>query len=838
MDKIIKSRRKLPILSAEKEQTIPVLPIRSAVIFPSEIHTLQIGRRENLALIDAVTQKDNLLVLSFIPKQTPNGGNQYLSQVGVLTRIQSVKEAIAGSRMVTLEGVRRIALAEIKNSEPFLTALVAELAEGPDDSPDLEKDTSEIIELISKLTRLDTRYAGELIYTLGMSRSSPSHFTDRVAAMIHFQLHDKQEILESITIPERCQTILRKLKTEIENTSTLARINDRVTESLERKKKESFLRQQLMEIRRELGDDFIEEDIAKHYHKKIKENRSFPKEVSEYLLSEADRLKHLSSSSAEYGSSKYYLDLVLSLPWEPEKKEIIDLKKVEESLNTGYYGLSKIKEQILEYLALRTMSKDHKDLPILCLIGAIGTGKASLAKAMAASLGRKFVRINGTSLIEVEDIKGTYRTDIGAGPGHLIRILQSEKSSNLVIFIEDLEYVVESEDTNALLSLLEAIDPRQNRKFVDTFIGIPIDLSRVLFVLSITGLEEFPEPFTHRLEIVEMPGYIEKEKIIIAKKHILPKLYKKHGLARTEFKFNDKILIRIIRQYTMEAGLIGLQQQLKKIFRRIARKKAMGDPCKITLTENTIDEFLGTPQFIPEKAMTEPEIGVANGLAWTGAGGDLMLIEGLKMKGTGTVATTGLLGEIMKESIQAAHSFIRSRADILGIDHDDFANFDIHIHFPMGAIPKDGPSAGTTVAVVLASVMAERPVRSDIAMTGEVTLRGKIIPVGGVKEKVSAANRAGIFTIILPKENKKDIKELPREIIRKTKFIFIDTVDELLEHALLDFQPSTYTLEKLFAEEIEKAKKRKRSRSKSTAEKKTTKANGAKTKKRAPKKIK
>lgn len=838
MGKIIKSRKKLPFLSSEKEQTVPVLPIRSAVIFPGEIHTLQIGRRENLALIDAVSKKDNLLVLSFIPQRTPTGGTHNLSQVGVLTKIQSVKESIAGSRMVTLEGVRRIALKEIKKSEPFLTVSIANLDEGPDNFPELEKDTSDIIDLISQLTRLDTRYAGELIYTLGMSQSSPSHFADRVAAMIHFQLHDKQEILESIKIPDRFESILRILRIEIENISTLARINDRVTESLERKKKESFLRQQLMEIRRELGDEFIEEDISKRYHKKINDNKSLPKEITEYLLSEADRLKHLSSSSAEYGASKYYLDLVLSLPWGSDQKELIDLKKVEESLNTGYYGSNKIKEQILEYLALRRMSKDREDLPILCMTGAIGTGKASLAKAMATSLGRKFVRINGSSLIEVEDINGTYRADIGSGPGHIIKILQNEKTLNLVIFIEDLEYVVESEDTNALLSLLEAIDPRQNQKFTDTFLGIPIDLSKVLFVLSISGLDEFPEPFTHRLEVVEMEGYIEKEKIIIAKKHILPKLYKRHGLARTELKFSDKTLSRIIRQYTMEAGLIGLQQQLQKVFRKIARKKAMGDPLKITLTEKTVDEFLGTPQFIPEKAMTEPEIGVANGLAWTGAGGDLMLIEGLKMKGTGTVATTGLLGEIMKESIQAAHSFVRSRADILGIDHDDFANFDIHIHFPMGAIPKDGPSAGTTVAVVLASVMAERPVRNDIAMTGEVTLRGKIIPVGGIKEKASAAYRAGIFTLILPKENQKDIKEIPREIVRKTKFIFIDTVDELFEHALLDFQPSTYTLEKLFAEEIQKAKKRKKSRSKSTAKKKAAKTKSTKSTKKNTRKTK
>ncbi|MDD4052238.1 MAG: magnesium chelatase domain-containing protein, partial [candidate division Zixibacteria bacterium] len=332
--------------------------------------------------------------------------------------------------------------------------------------------------------------------------------------------------------------------------------------------------------------------------------------------------------------------------------------------------------------------------------------------------------------------------------------------------------------------------------------------SRILFVLGISYMDNIPEPFVHHLEMVEMPGYIEREKIVITKRHILPKLYKRYALTRSELKFSDRALTRIIRQYTMEAGLIGLQQQLEKIFRKATRRKASGEACKIALTESNVEQFLGTQQFIPEKATSRPEIGVATGLAWTGAGGDLMLIEGLKMRGTGQVIFTGSLGEIMKESIQAAHSFVRARADALGIDHNDFANFDIHIHFPQGAIPKDGPSAGMTVSLVIASVMAERPIRNDVAITGEVTLRGKVLPVGGIKEKVSAAYRAGIFTIMLPKENEKDIKDIPREIVRKTRFIFIETVDELFEQALLDFTPSTFTLEKLFAEEVKKARRR------------------------------
>ncbi|MCK5125124.1 MAG: endopeptidase La [candidate division Zixibacteria bacterium] len=819
MAMIIKPKKKPPFLSIDSETVIPVLPIRSAIIFPGETHTIQVGRSENLELLDSVLGGNKRLVLSFSPQRFPSGKSVRLSQISVLAKVQSAKRAMAESRMVTLEGIRRVALTGIKTGMPFLQASIAELDEEFQPYESMERHTSEILDLISHLTRLDSRYAGELLYTLGMNQSSPTLFADRIGAMVHFQLTDKQAILEEVRIEDRHETILRLLKVEIDNISTLAQINDRVNESLEKKKRESFLRQQLMEIHRELGEEFIEEDISKLYMNRLKDIKGIPSEVANRLKNESDRLKHLSSSSAEYGSTKTYLDLLLSLPWKKELATRIDLNHVSEVLNTDYYGLMKIKEQVLEYLAVKQLSKDNLDIPILCFAGPVGTGKASLAKAVASSLGKKFVRINGTSIIELEDIKGTYRNEIGAGPGELVRSIKRENSFDLVVYLEDLEYVIESEDSNALLALLEAVDPRQNSHFIDTFVGVPIDLSRILFVLSLSNSEDFPEPFAHRLEVVEMSGYIDTEKIIITKKYILPKLYKRYGITRSELKFSDDVLGNIIRYYTMEAGLVGLRQQVQKIFRRVTRKKATGEPCKIALTASTLENFLGTPLFIPEKAMTEPEIGVANGLAWTGAGGDLMLIEGLKMRGTGQVATTGLLGDVMKESIQAAHSFVRARAETLGIDHDDFVNYDIHIHFPMGSIPKDGPSAGVTVTIVLASVLAERPVRSDIAMTGEVTLRGKVIAVGGVKEKISAAYRAGIRTVILPKENEKDIKSIPREITRKTTFIFIDSVDELFEQALLDFQPSTFTLEKLFAEEIEKAKKRGRSRSKSKAAK-------------------
>lgn len=805
---IVKSRKQLPLLVSDMDAILPVLPIKSTVLLPGEKHIVQLALKENLAMLQTVMEENNQLIVSYSPRPAGENGGIDLSEVSVLAQVESARPGSGGSRMVTLIGVRRVALTDIRQTSPYLEASYLEIAENGEGEKHPRWDVDGLVDLVTRLAALDHDYPPEMINRLQDLTASPGEFADRAGALIHIQPQDKQEILDAVDVADRLEAIKRLLTEEVEKTALAKQIDKRVGESLEKKKREIFLRQQLMEIRRELGEEFVEEDLSRLFHNKIRANRALPQEIADRLLFEAARLKHISSSSAEYGAIKNYLELVLSLPWNKPPAEPYDLVAVDKKINAEYYGSTPIKEQVLEYLAVWQSSRELQDLPVLCLAGPVGTGKASLVRAMADAMGRRFVRINGTSLTAMEDIKGGHRTEVGAGPGYLIRSIIEAASFDLVIFVEDLEYIIESADTNALLALFEAVDPRHNRHFTDNYVGIPFDFSRILFVLGISYMDDFPEPFMHHLEMVEMPGYIEREKVVIARRHILPKLYKRYGLARTELKFSDRALTRIIRQYTMEAGLIGLQQQLEKIFRKATRRKASGEVCKIALTESNVDQFLGTQQFIPEKATSRPEIGVATGLAWTGAGGDLMLIEGLKMRGTGQVIFTGSLGEIMKESIQAAHSFVRARAETLGIDHNDFASFDIHIHFPMGAIPKDGPSAGMTVSLVIASVMAERPIRNDVAITGEVTLRGKVLPVGGVKEKVSAAYRAGIFTIILPKENEKDIKNIPREIVRKTRFIFIETVDELFEQGLLDFTPSTFTLEKLFAEEVKKAKRR------------------------------
>ncbi len=548
-----------------------------------------------------------------------------------------------------------------------------------------------------------------------------------------------------------------------------------------------------------------------------------PPEVKARATIEVDRLSRLPSASAEYGVTKDYLDWILALPWgrvTPESYEIADVERI---ISTEYFGPTNIKEQILQRMSVRKLAGGVDNGPTLCLVGASGTGKASLARAIAQALGKEFIRISVGGISDVSEIKGTPRTFLGAQPGKIIRALKDIGSADPVILIEDIDYFNLENKSSVNMALLEVVDTRYNARFIDSYLGVPFDLSRVLFICSVRAFEEIPEQFIPRFELMEIPGYIEREKIVITKKYIIPSLLKKHGLRKSELKISDKTLAAIIAGYTQEAGLLGFSQQIEKICRKVALEKAQGKKKSWTVTEKNIESYLGSPYFIPEKAEKEPEIGTATGLAWTGAGGDLMFIEGLKMKGEGTIITTGSLGEVMKESIQAAHSYVRSKADILGIDFSDFSEFDIHIHFPSGAIPKDGPSAGVTVCLVIASVMSERPIRNDIAMTGEVTLRGKVLPVGGIKEKVSAAYRAGIFHVVLPTENKKDLKDLPKEIQRKTTFTFISRVDELFTLCLMDFTPSSFTLEKMFSEEIEKAKKKKPAR-KTTRKKSGTKA--------------
>ncbi|MBU0983109.1 MAG: endopeptidase La, partial [candidate division Zixibacteria bacterium] len=746
-------------------------------------------------------------VASYAHSEVETPGEPPIHQVGVFARVRDMREAVGGSQVATLEGLRRAAILKIKADSPYLQVVACAVDTPPFVAKTIRQRCQDVISIVSEIAHLDPMYSPELSNVLKMNLDDPAVLADQVASIMHFPLAAKQELLEAVSLETRFKTLLIHLNSELSRAATELSITDKVKRQIEEDQKSHFLRQQLHEIRRQLGEDFGEEKEAARWRNVLKNKAGLPHEVVDRGRIEIDRLTQLSAASAEYGATKSYLDWLLNLPWGQCSPESYEIGRVEKVLNAQYFGPQSLKEQILQRLSVRKLLGGKDQSPTLSLVGAPGTGKASLAKAIAQAMGKEFIRISVGGIADVADIKGTSRTYLGAYPGKIIRTLRNASTCDPLILIEDIDYFNVENDSSVNMALLEVIDTRYNDRFLDAYVGVPFDLSKVLFVCSVRSFEEIPEQFVSRLEIMELPGYIAREKVVIAKRYIIPSLLKRHGLKRSEFRISDRGLTRIITGYTQEAGLLGFSQQIEKIFRKIALEKAEGKHTSWSIGDNDIESYLGTPYFIPEKMESGPEIGIAAGLAWTGAGGELMFIEGLRMKGDGQIITTGSLGEVMRESIQAAHSYVRSKADMLGIDSSDFSDFDIHIHFPSGAIPKDGPSAGITVSLVIASVMAERAIRNDIAMTGEVTLRGKVLAVGGIKEKIAAAYRAGIHNLCLPKENEKDLKELPREIVRKTKFYFIERVDQLFDLCLCDYKPSAYTLEKMFAEEIERAKK-------------------------------
>lgn len=712
--------------------------------------------------------------------------------------------------MVTIEGLERGVVSRIIQETPFIKAATMRLRPETEANGAIAKAVKKVTTMVREITQIDPTYSPEQLHVLELHLDNPSQLADQVGATFHFSLADKQDLLEAADLSLRFERLIYYLEGELNRVATLHNITESVKEQIEDENRKQFLRQQLYEIRRQLGEDFGEEKEAARLRKLIKGRSDLPPDVASRATIEADRISQLSSASAEYGVTKNYLNWLLSMPWGTCTPENYELKDVERVLSSDYFGPVSIKEQIMERMSVRKLLGGVSEGPTLCLVGAPGTGKASLAKAIAQALRKHLVRISVGGISDVSEIKGTSRTFPGAMPGRIIRTIRDAGVCDPVVLIEDIDYFNINNDSSVNQALLDAIDTRRNDRFLDNYLGVPFDLSKVFFICSVRSYEEIPEQFIPRFEILELPGYIEKEKIVISQRYIIPELLKKHGILKSELKFNTKALSMIVNNYTQEAGLLGFSQQIEKICRKVALFKAEKKAVKWTISEKNLDKYLGSAVYIPEKAETKPEIGTATGLAWTGAGGELMFIEGLKMKGEGQIITTGSLGDVMRESIQAANSYVRSKADMLAIDYNDFNEFDIHIHFPSGAIPKDGPSAGVAVCLVIASVMAERAIRSDIAMTGEVTLRGKVLPVGGLREKVSAAYRAGITNIALPKENEKDLKDLPKEILRRTKFIFIERVDELFEVCLLDFTPSAYSLEKVFAAEIERAKGRKK----------------------------
>jgi ATP-dependent Lon protease len=679
-----------------------------------------------------------------------------------------------------VQGLHRFAVEIFTQETPYLMAKVRPLESVVEKDIETEALSKQVIGLFHKMLSLLPNPQME-IHTMASSITDPGQLADFIAANLDIEAEAKQHVLETLNVKERLVLVLRLLEEENEILEVGSRIHTRVQEEIGRSTRERILREQLEAIKKELGEE--EGPEIEELRRKIKRAK-MPKDVEKEALRELERLAQMHPSSAEYTVSRTYLDWLIALPWSKATKDMLDIARARQILDEDHYNLEKVKERVLEYLAVLKLKKDMKG-PILCLVGPPGVGKTSLGRSIARALGRKFVRISLGGVRDEAEIRGHRRTYVGALPGRIIQGLRRAGSKNPVFMLDEIDKMSSDFRGDPAAALLEVLDPEQNSNFTDHYLDVPFDLSRVLFITTANVLYTIPAPLLDRMEVLELPGYSEDEKVQIAQKYLIPKQIKAHGLRAHQVEFSDEALRQIIRDYTHEAGVRNLEREIGAICRKIAVAVAeKKDRTKRFIQPQDLTKLLGPPRYFSEVAERLTKSGVAIGLVVTQAGGDIVFIEATKMKGKGELKLTGQLGEVMRESAQAALSYIRANAEQLGIDPDFFSNHDIHIHVPEGAIPKDGPSAGVTIVTALASLLTDTPVQPDLAMTGEITLRGKVLPVGGIRQKVLAAHRAGIKTVILPKRNEKDLEELPQNVREALRFEFVEEISHVLEIAL------------------------------------------------------
>jgi len=760
---------------------VPILALRDTVIYPFMVSPLFVARPKSIKLIDDVLISNRILGLVAQRKtdvEDPKGED--LFKYGTVATILKMLKFPDGSVRVLVQGLTRMEVLEYVQTEPYLKAKIQPLEDVIEKSLELEALAKNITIQFQKIVNLVPQLPDELQIAV-MNISHPGKLADLVASNLNLSLEEKQQILEAIDVKKRLEKLTIFINRELQVLEVGTKIQSQVQSELSKNQREYFLRQQLEAIRKELGEEDERTMEIKELKEKIKAAK-MPKDVEKEAMRELDRLSKMPPGAAEYTVSRTYLDWLIALPWSVSTEDNLDIAQAQKVLDEDHYDLDKVKERILEYLAVRKLKSDMKG-PILCFVGPPGVGKTSLGRSIARALGRKFVRISLGGARDEAEIRGHRRTYIGALPGRIIQGIRNAGSNNPVFMLDEVDKLGVDFRGDPSSALLEVLDPEQNYAFIDHYLDVPFDLTKVMFITTANLLDPIPAALRDRMEVLELPGYTEEEKLHIAKKYLIPKQLEAHGLTADHLVFDDEAIMRIVREYTREAGLRNLEREIAAICRRVARKVAEGETEKQQITEDKIPEFLGPPRFFFEVAERTSEPGVATGLAWTPSGGDILFIEASKMPGKKGLILTGHLGEVMKESAQAALSYIRSKAKELGINERFFDKYDIHIHVPAGAIPKDGPSAGVTISTALLSLLREEPVRSDVAMTGEITLRGKILPVGGIKEKILAAKRAGIKVVILPEKNKKDLEEVPQQAKDELQFHFVDTLDEVFEIA-------------------------------------------------------
>src|SRR5262245_17457327 len=761
---------------------LPILPLRGVVIFPSAIVPLLISRGASLKLVEDCLAGDRMLGLAAQKnpeEESPQPGGLYSR--GTAGRILKMLKYPDQSVRILVQGLKRIEIVDYTQREPYFRATVRHLQDTFKPSKDIDAVQAHMVNQFAKFVSM-IPYLPDELQVVVMNIKDPGKVTDLIASNLNISLEEKQDLLSTLDVRARLEKLSAILNREIELLELGHKIQSQVQSELNKNQKEFYLRQQLKAIQKELGEGDGKTAEIEELRRRVEEAK-MPPEALKAAEHELDRLRMIPPESAEHTVVRTYLEWLVSLPWSVSTEDNLDLHHARGVLDEDHFDLERIKDRILEYLAVRQLRKDPKS-PILCFVGPPGVGKTSLGRSIARAMGRKFVRLSLGGIRDEAEIRGHRRTYIGALPGRIIQNVRNAGSNNPLFMLDEIDKLGMDFRGDPASALLEVLDPEQNNTFQDHYLDIPFDLSRVMFVTTANVLDPIPAPLRDRMEVIELAGYTEEEKLEIARRYVIPKQLRENGLTPENLRIQDEAVTQIVRYYTREAGLRNLEREIGRVCRKIARAITEGRTEPVTLTADKVREYLGPEKFFLEIAERTEEPGVAVGLAWTPNGGDILFIEATRMAGKKSLTLTGHLGDVMKESAQAALSYIRSRAERLGIPADFYESADIHLHVPPGAIPKDGPSAGVTMATAITSLLTGLHVRPNVAMTGEITLRGRVLPVGGIKEKVLAARRAGIETLLLPRRNAKDLDDVPEEVRRALRIVFVENMDELLEQAL------------------------------------------------------
>jgi len=770
----------------EIPESLPVLPVRDIVVFPYMIIPLFVGRDISIKAIDHALNTNRMVVLMSqkdINVEAPLPDDLY--SVGTVCMIIRMLKLPDGRVKILVQGLSKVRALSFTQTVPFFIAKIDKLPEQKAEGVSLENEAllRNVKEQLDKAVTLGRTILPDVMVVIE-NIDDPGRLADLIASNLGLRTEQAQEILEMPDPIGRLNRISEILAREIQLLTIQQKIQTEARGEIDKTQREYFLREQLKAIQRELGDiDERGEEIGE-FRRKIEEAK-MPEKVMKEAEKQLKRLEKMHPESAESGTIRTYLEWLTELPWSKSTKDQLDIKVAEKVLNEDHYDLEKVKERILEYLSVRKLKEKMKG-PILCFIGPPGVGKTSLGRSIARSLGREFIRMSLGGVRDEAEIRGHRRTYVGALPGRIIQGIKQAGTNNPLLMLDEIDKIGADFRGDPSSALLEVLDPEQNNSFMDHYLAVPFDLSKVMFITTGNLTDTIPGPLRDRMEILYLSGYTDEEKLQIARKYLVPKQLDEHGISAKMLKIDDSAIRQIISHYTREAGVRNLEREIANLCRKVAKRVAEGKAKVFDVTGNTIFRYLGTAKYLPEEEMKQNEVGVSTGLAWTEAGGDVIFVEAMLMKGKGTLTLTGQLGDVMKESAQAALSYVRSKGKELGIDADAFSQNNLHIHVPAGAIPKDGPSAGITMATAIASAFTGRAVRRDVAMTGEITLRGRVLPIGGLKEKALAAKRMGINTIVVPKRNKKDVDDLPKYVKEGMNFVIVETVEAVLKTTLVE----------------------------------------------------